>query len=69
VPEERDVKKIYKWKLIASRQVGRPKIRSTDNVMKDISAMKVISWKGEHGTEINRSQLLSRPTLMLSYSA
>jgi hypothetical protein len=28
VPEERDVKKMYKWKLIASRPVGRLKIRS-----------------------------------------
>jgi hypothetical protein len=24
MPEERDVKKIYKWKVIASRPVGRP---------------------------------------------
>jgi hypothetical protein len=27
MPEERDVKKIYKWKIIASRPVGHPKIR------------------------------------------
>jgi hypothetical protein len=45
VPEERDVKKIYKWKLIASRLVGSQKIRSTENVMKNIQAMKVIKWK------------------------
>jgi hypothetical protein len=31
VPEESDVKKIYKWKLIASRPVGGPKIRCMDN--------------------------------------
>jgi hypothetical protein len=27
MPEERDVKKIYKWKLIVSRPVGLPNIR------------------------------------------
>jgi hypothetical protein len=34
--DERDVKKIYKLKLITSRPVGRPKIRQMANVMKDI---------------------------------
>jgi hypothetical protein len=34
MPGERDVKKIYKRKLIASKPVGRPKIRWMDNVMK-----------------------------------
>jgi hypothetical protein len=34
--EERDVKKLYKWKLIASRPVGRPKIIWMDNIMEDI---------------------------------
>jgi hypothetical protein len=43
--EERDVKKIYNWKLIASRPVGRPKIRWKNNVMKDIHAMKIVNWK------------------------
>jgi hypothetical protein len=33
MPEERDVKKIYKWRPIASMPVGRPKIRWVDNVM------------------------------------
>jgi hypothetical protein len=31
--EEREIKKTYKWKLIVSRRVERPKIRWTDNVM------------------------------------
>jgi hypothetical protein len=42
---ERDVKKIYKWKLIASRPVGRSKIRWLDNVMNDIQAKKTVNWK------------------------
>jgi hypothetical protein len=45
VPEERDVKKISKCKLIASRPVGRPKIRWMDHVMKDIHAVKLFNWK------------------------
>jgi hypothetical protein len=45
MPHERDVRKIYKWKLIASRPVGRPKIRWMDNVMKGIQAMKIVNWK------------------------
>jgi hypothetical protein len=44
MPEERDVKKIYKWKLIASRPIGRPKIRRMDNVMQDIQSMKAVNW-------------------------
>jgi hypothetical protein len=43
--EQRDVKKIHKRKLIASRSVGHPKIRWMDNVMKDIKAMKIVNWK------------------------
>jgi hypothetical protein len=45
MPEERDVKKIYIWKLIASRRVGGPKIRWMDNVMKGIQAMESVNWK------------------------
>jgi hypothetical protein len=45
IPEERDVKGIYKLKLIASRAAGRPKIRWLDNVMKSIQAMKIVNWK------------------------
>jgi hypothetical protein len=45
MPEERYVKKIYKWRLIASRSVGRPKVRWMDNVMKGIRTMKTVNWK------------------------
>jgi hypothetical protein len=45
MPEERDIKKMYKWKLIASRPVGRPKIRWMENVMKGIQAMRIVNWK------------------------
>jgi hypothetical protein len=45
VPEQRDVKKIYKWKPMASRPVGRPKNSWMDNVMKGIQAMEIVNWK------------------------
>jgi hypothetical protein len=45
VHEERDVKKICKYQLIASKPVGRPKIRWMDNVMKGIQAMKIVNWE------------------------
>jgi hypothetical protein len=45
IPEERDLKTIYKWRLIASRPVGHPKIRWKDNVMKEIQTMKIINWE------------------------
>jgi hypothetical protein len=43
--EDRDVKKICNWKLIASRPVGRPKIRWMDNVMKGIQAVRTVNWE------------------------
>jgi hypothetical protein len=36
-------KKIYKWKLIASRPVSGPKIRWMDNVVKDIQAVRIVN--------------------------
>jgi hypothetical protein len=45
MPEERDVRKIYEWKLIASRPFGSPQIRWMDNVMKGSQAMKIVNWK------------------------
>jgi hypothetical protein len=41
MPEERDVKEMYKWRLIASRPVGLWR----DNVMKGIQAMETVNWK------------------------
>jgi hypothetical protein len=45
MPEERDVKETYKWELIASRPVGRPKIMWMHNVMKGIQAMEIVNWR------------------------
>jgi hypothetical protein len=45
MPEEREIRKIYKRKLTASRPVGRPRIRWMDNVMEDIQGMNIVKWK------------------------
>jgi hypothetical protein len=68
VPVERSVKKIYKRKPTASRPGGRPKIRRMDTAMRGIQAVKLLIGKGEHRTEMNVSQLLSRPKLIWSCS-
>jgi hypothetical protein len=46
VPEERDVKKIYKLELIVSRPVGPLNISLMDNVMKGIQAVRIVNWEG-----------------------
>jgi len=39
------VKKIYCWKPISRRPIGRPKIRWEVDVRKDIRKSKVTNWK------------------------
>jgi hypothetical protein len=51
-------------RLIASRPVGRPKIRWMDNILEDIQAIKTVNWKIVHTIEINGSQLLRRSKLV-----
>jgi hypothetical protein len=38
------VKKIYKWKPITRRPVGRPKSRWELKVREDLKKMKLIKW-------------------------
>ena len=42
--DERLVRRIYKWKPIASRSVGRQKSRWEDEVLKDIKDMNIKNW-------------------------
>jgi len=41
------VKKIYRWKPIAKRPIGRPKSRWEDDVSEDIKSLNVCNWKNE----------------------
>jgi hypothetical protein len=45
MPQEREVARIYKWKPLASRPIGRPKIRWEDDIRKDLQTMRIKNWK------------------------
>lgn len=45
MPKEREVARIYKWKPLASRPIGRPKIRWEDDIRKDLQIMRIKNWK------------------------
>ena len=45
--EDNNVKKIYRWKPIAKRPIGRPKLRWEDDVSEDIKSLNVRNWKNE----------------------
>jgi hypothetical protein len=44
MPEERMVKKVYKWKPMLRRPLGRPKNRWEDDIMNDIKKLKIKNW-------------------------
>ena len=44
-PEDRMVKKkVYKWKPMLTRPLGRPKNRWEDDIRKDIKKLKITNW-------------------------
>jgi hypothetical protein len=43
--QEREVARIYKWKPLASRPIGRPKIKWEDDKRKDLQTMRIKNWK------------------------
>ena len=45
MPQEREVARIYKWKPLASRPIGRPKIRWEDDIRKDLQMLRIKTWK------------------------
>jgi len=57
--ESNIVKKIYRWKPLTSRQVGRPKSRWEDDVRNGLKKTKLIKW-----TE-NKSKIASNGKLLL----
>jgi hypothetical protein len=44
MPEERMVKKVYNWKPMLRRQLGRPKKRWEDDIRNDIKKLKIKNW-------------------------
>ena len=44
MPEERMVKKVYKWKPMLRRPLGRPKNRWEDDIRNDMKKLKMKNW-------------------------
>jgi len=44
MPEERMVKRVYKWKPMFIRPLGRPKNRWEDDIINDIKKLKIKNW-------------------------
>ena len=44
MPEERMVKRVYKWRPMLIRPLGRPKNRWEDDIINDMEKMKVKNW-------------------------
>jgi hypothetical protein len=42
--EERMLKKVYKWKLILTRPLGRPKDSWEDDIRNDMKKLKIKNW-------------------------
>jgi hypothetical protein len=42
--EERMVKRVYKWKPILTRPLGRPKNRREDDIINDMKKQKIKIW-------------------------
>ena len=43
-PEERMVKKVYKWKPMLTQPLGRPKNRWEDDIRNDMKKVKIKDW-------------------------
>ena len=44
MPEERMVKRVYKWKPMLTRPLGRPKNRWEDDIINDMKKLKIKNW-------------------------
>jgi hypothetical protein len=44
--EERIVKRVYKWKLMLTRPLGKPKKRWEDDVINNMKKLKIKNWTG-----------------------
>jgi len=44
MPEEGMVKRVYKWKPMLTRPLGRPKNRWEDDIIHDIKKLKIKNW-------------------------
>jgi hypothetical protein len=45
MPDETMVQKVYEWKPMATRSLGRPQTRWKNDVKNDLNTMKIYNWK------------------------
>jgi hypothetical protein len=45
MPDERMVKKVYEWKHMSIRSLGRPQTRWKNDVKNGLNTMKIYNWK------------------------
>jgi hypothetical protein len=55
------VKKVYEWKPMAIRSLGRPQTRWQNDVKNDLNIMKIYNWKDCIQDSINGKKSLRRP--------
>jgi hypothetical protein len=44
MPEERMVKRVYKWKLMLTGPLGRPKSKWEDDITNEMKKLKIKNW-------------------------
>jgi hypothetical protein len=44
MPKERMVQRVYKWKPMLTRPLGRPKNRWEDDIINDVKKLKIRNW-------------------------
>jgi hypothetical protein len=61
MPEERMLNKLYKWKRMLRRLLGRPKNRWEDDIRNDIKKLKIRNWTNCIQGRKNGNYMLRRP--------
>jgi hypothetical protein len=60
MPDERTVKKVYEWKPMAIRSLGRPQTRWENDVKNDLNVTKIYNWKDCIQDHTNEKKSLRR---------
>jgi hypothetical protein len=60
MPDNRMIKKVYKWSPALTRCLGRPKNRWEDDVKSNITRMKITNWKDYIRNRIKWKKLVEK---------
>jgi hypothetical protein len=61
MPEDRMVKRVYKWKLMLTWPLGRPKNRWEDDIINDMKKLKLRIGQSASRITISGNYMLRRP--------